>query len=120
MVFFYILEVFLNLFTSKSTIFSILNYAYFYVLFLTTLKYHSNKFLQLKPKDEVILLSPGVLFWLLITVFSNSFLWVPIFDPNTRLRSFYFTLLTLWNCVQEANLGKVAKSCTTQIKGSIF
>jgi len=31
------------------------NYAYFYVLFifLTTLKYHSNKFLELKPKDEV-------------------------------------------------------------------
>jgi len=23
-------------------------------------------------------------------------------------------------CVQEANLGKVAKSCTAQIKGSIF
>jgi len=23
-------------------------------------------------------------------------------------------------CVQEANLGKVAKSCTTQFKGSIF
>jgi len=53
MVFIFILGVFLNLFTSKSTIFSILNYAYFYVLFLTTLKYHSNKFLQLKPKDEV-------------------------------------------------------------------
>jgi len=23
-------------------------------------------------------------------------------------------------CIQEANLGKVAKSCTTQINGSIF
>jgi len=33
------------------------NYAYFYVFyfFLTTLKYHSNKFLELKPKDEVTL-----------------------------------------------------------------
>jgi len=39
------------------------NYAYFYgVFFLTTLKYHSNKFLELKLKDEVTLLSPGVLF----------------------------------------------------------
>jgi len=45
-------------------------YAYFvvkYVLnvnfFLTTLQYHSNKFLELKSKDEVTLLSPAVLFW---------------------------------------------------------
>jgi len=30
----------------------------FYVFnFLTTLKYHSNKFLDLKPKDEVTLMS---------------------------------------------------------------
>jgi len=30
------------------------------------LKYHSNKLLQLKPKDEVTLRSPGVLFWLIL------------------------------------------------------
>jgi len=35
-------------------------------IFLTTLKYHSNKFLELKPKDEVTLLSSGVLFWLIL------------------------------------------------------
>jgi len=34
-------------------------------IFLTTLKYNSHKFLELKPKDEVTLLSPGVLFWLI-------------------------------------------------------
>jgi len=32
-------------------------------IFLTTLKYHSNTFLELKSKDEVTLLSPAVLFW---------------------------------------------------------
>jgi len=58
----------------------------------TTLKYHSNKFLDLKPKDEVTLLSPGVLFWLILECsklqfFSHSFLWVPIFDPNTNFFS---------------------------------
>jgi len=50
-----ILGVILKLFTSKSTTCKL-------CLFLTTLKYHSNKFLELKPKDEVTLLSPGVLF----------------------------------------------------------
>jgi len=52
---------------------------------------------------------------------------VPIFDPNTRLRSFSFHPLNIVElsqkkivCVQEANLGKVANSCTAQIKGSIF
>jgi len=30
------------------------------------LKYHSNMFLELKPTDEVTLLSPGVLFWLIL------------------------------------------------------
>jgi len=50
---------------------------------------------------------------------------VPIFDPNTRLKSFFHPLniveLSQKNvCAQEANLGKVAKTCTTQIKGSIF
>jgi len=44
---------------------------------------------------------------------------VPIFDPNTRLRIFFPHPLNIV-CVQEANLGKVAKSCTAQIKGSIF
>jgi len=39
---------------------------FYFVNFLTTLKYHSNKFLELKPKDEVTLLSPGVLFWLIL------------------------------------------------------
>jgi len=57
----------------------------------TALKYHSNKFLELKPKDEVTLLSPGVLFWLILNdSFSHSFLWVPIFDQNTRLWSCCF------------------------------
>jgi len=36
----------------------------FLKFFLTILKY-SNKFFELKPKDEVTLLSPGVLFWLI-------------------------------------------------------
>jgi len=36
---------------------------FYYYYFLTTLKHHSNKFLELKPKDQVTLLSPGVLFW---------------------------------------------------------
>jgi len=35
-------------------------------MFLTTLKYHSNKFLELKPKNKVTLWSPGVLFWLIL------------------------------------------------------
>jgi len=39
------------------------NFAYFCFIFL---KYHSNKFLELKPKDEVTLPSPGVLFWLIL------------------------------------------------------
>jgi len=38
----------------------------FVFYFLATLKYHSNKFLELKPKYEVTLLSPGVLFWLIL------------------------------------------------------
>jgi len=28
---------------------------FYFLHFLTTLKYHSNKFLELKPKDEVTL-----------------------------------------------------------------
>jgi len=31
-----------------------------FYFFLTILKYHSNKFLELKPKDDATLLSPGV------------------------------------------------------------
>jgi len=55
---------------------------YLFLIFLTTLKYHSNKFLELKPKDEVTLLSPGVLFWLIleyskITVFPIYFYGCP-------------------------------------------
>jgi len=51
---------------------------------------------------------------------------VPIFDPNTRLRSFFHPLNIVELskkkivCVQEKNFKKVAKSCTAQIKGSIF
>jgi len=90
--FFYFGGIFEFIYLKKYHIFYV-NYAYFYVLFiyfLTTLKYHSNKFLELKPKDEVTLQSPGVLFWLISKlVFPHSFLWVPIFDPNTRLRSFF-------------------------------
>jgi len=32
-------------------------FMFYFLKFLTTLKYHSNKFLELKPKDEVTLLS---------------------------------------------------------------
>jgi len=39
---------------------------YLFIYFFTTLKYNSNKFLELKRKDEVTLLSPGVLFWLIL------------------------------------------------------
>jgi len=70
MVFYFILGVFFEfIYFKKYHIFDV-NYAYFYVLFfnffLTTLKYHSNKFLELKPKDEVTLLSPGVLVFLIL------------------------------------------------------
>jgi len=79
----------------------------FMFYFLITLQYHSNNFLELKPKDEVTLLSPGVLFLLILECsklqFSHSFLWVPIFDPNTRLRIFFHPLniveLSKKNCV---------------------
>jgi len=57
------------LFTSKSTIFSMqimLFLCFMFFIFVTTLKYHSNKFLELKPKDEVTLLSHGVLFWFIL------------------------------------------------------
>jgi len=58
---FYLGDIFEFIYFIKYHIFYI-NYAYFYVLFffnffLTTLKYHSNKLLELKPKDEVTLLS---------------------------------------------------------------
>jgi len=50
------------------------NCAYFYVFnFLTTLKYHFTKFLELKPKDEVTLLSTGVLIWLILECFKLQF-----------------------------------------------
>jgi len=39
---------------------------YLLEMYLVALKYHSNKILELKPKDEVTLLSPGVLFWLIL------------------------------------------------------
>jgi len=45
---------------------------YFYN-FLTTLKYHSNKFLKLKPKDEETLLLLGVLFWLILECSKQQF-----------------------------------------------
>jgi len=62
--FFYFGGIFEFIYFKKYHIFYV-NYAY-YLFFLTTLKYHSNKFLELKPKDEVTLLSPGVLFWLIL------------------------------------------------------
>jgi len=62
--FFYFGGIFEFIYFKKYHIFYVI-YAY-YVLFkkknLTTLKYHSNKFLEQKPKDEVTLGSPGVLF----------------------------------------------------------
>jgi len=39
---------------------------FYFLIFLTTLKYHSKKFLEPKPKSKVTLLSPGVLFWLIL------------------------------------------------------
>jgi len=89
---------------------------FFYLfVFLTTgtLKYHSKKFLELKPKDEVTLLSPGVLFWLILNYsFSHSFLWVPIFDPNTRLRRFFSPTLYIVELSQKivCSGGKLRKS----------
>jgi len=56
MVFFFILGVLFEFIYFKNYHIFYVNYAYFYVFvffkFLTTLKYHSNKFLELKPKDE--------------------------------------------------------------------
>jgi len=52
---------------------------------------------------------------------------VPIFDQNTRLRSLFFSpaqhcrIESKQNvCVQEANLGKVAKSCYRSDQGKYF
>jgi len=49
------------------------------------------------------------------------------FWPKYKIKEFFFHPLNIVElsqknsvCVQEANLGKVAKSCTAQIKGSIF
>jgi len=64
--FYYFGGIFEFIYFKKYHIFYV-NYAYFYFFyFLSTLKYHSNKFLELKPKDEVTLLSPGVLFSLIL------------------------------------------------------
>jgi len=46
---------------------------FFLLIFLTTINNHSNKFLELKPKDEVTLLSPGVLFWLILECYKLVF-----------------------------------------------
>jgi len=48
---------------------------FYFKFFLTTLKYHSNKFLELKPKDEV---SPGVLFWLILGLYALNYSFFPI------------------------------------------
>jgi len=68
-IFFYFGGIFEFIYFKKYHI-SYVNYAYFYVsfftFFLTTLKYNSSKFLELKPKDEAALLSPGVFFWLIL------------------------------------------------------
>jgi len=50
---------------------------------------------------------------------------VPIFDPNTKLRSFFHPLniveFSKKNvCVQEENFGKVAKSCTAIYREVFF
>jgi len=48
------------------------------------------------------------------------------FWPKYKIKEFFFHLNIVevsqkqMMCVQEANLGKVAKFCTAQIKGSIF
>jgi len=70
---------------------------------------------NVKPKDEVTLLSPGVLFWLILECsklqfFPHSFLWVPIFDPNTRLRRGFFS--PTYHCIKMCvcSGGKLRKS----------
>jgi len=68
-------------------------------IFLTTLKYHSNKFSELKPKDEVTLLSPGVLFWLILECSKLQFF--PLismgahFWPKYKIKEFYFHPLNI-------------------------
>jgi len=47
------------------------------------------------------------------------------FWPKYNIKEFFFHPLNIVElsqklCVQEANLAKTAKSCTAQIKGSIF
>jgi len=73
----------------------------FYVLFkkkLTTLKNHSNKFLELKPKDEVTLLSPGVLFWLILERSKSKLQFFPFismgahFWPKYKIKEFFHPL----------------------------
>jgi len=49
-------------------------FMFYFIYFLTTLKYHSNKILELKPKDEVTLLSPSVLFWLFFFLECTKFI----------------------------------------------
>jgi len=49
-------------------------HALFFFNFVITLKYHSNNFLELKPKDEVTLLSPGAFFWLILECSKLHFL----------------------------------------------
>jgi len=51
-VFFYFGGIFEFIYFKKYNFFYV-NYAYVLFVFLTTLKYHSKKFLELKPKDEV-------------------------------------------------------------------
>jgi len=63
-----------------------------FLFFLTTLKYHSNKFLELNPKDEVTLLSYFGLFKNALNYsFPHSFLWVPIFWPKYKIKEFLFS-----------------------------
>jgi len=99
------LGVFLNLFTLKSTIFLYVNYAYFCFIILTTLKYHSNKFLELKPKDEVTLPSPGVSFWLILECSKLQFF--PFISMGAyffHLILFFFHPLNIDRRVQKGNI----------------
>jgi len=120
MVFFFIWDSFEFIYFKKYHIFYV-NYAYFYVLFfkivLTTLKYHSNKFLELNPKDEVTLPSPGVLFWLILDCSKWQFFpFISMgahFWPKYKIKEFVFHPLNIVELSQKKCVcsgGKLRKS----------
>jgi len=82
---------------------------FYLFIFLTTLKYHSNKFLELKP-----LLLPGVLFWLILECSKLQFF--PLismgahFWPKYKIKDFFFhplNIVTLPTFVQNTVFGLI-------------